>query len=82
MTDTDSSRVRWRRSVAAGLSSPTVVDGAVYVGSAQNLYALNAATGARRWDFTTSAPGALSPVVVDKVVYLCAGDDVYALNTI
>ncbi|WP_331769197.1 serine/threonine-protein kinase (plasmid) [Embleya sp. NBC_00888] len=80
LTDTDSSRVRWRRSVSSGLSSPAVVDGAVYVGSAQNLYALSAATGAKKWDFGANSPLSSAPAVADGVVYAGSYGNLHALN--
>jgi outer membrane protein assembly factor BamB len=66
-------------------SSPAVADGMVYVGSdypGQNIYAVNAKTGARVWSYT---PGAgvfhSSPAVANGVVYIGSEDyNVYALN--
>ena len=47
-------------------SSPTVVDGIVYVGSqSDRVYALDAATGERRWEFETEGTVDGSPLVVD-----------------
>jgi outer membrane protein assembly factor BamB len=63
-------------------SSPAVADGVVYVGSSgQNVYAINAGTGA--WLWTTATGGAIdsSPTVANGVVYIGSGDhDLYALN--
>jgi outer membrane protein assembly factor BamB len=51
-------------------SSPTVVNGEVYVGSLDgNIYALNATNGAKIWNYTTSGQVFPSPAVVDGVVY-------------
>jgi outer membrane protein assembly factor BamB len=66
--------VRWRVDTGAVIgSSPAVADGVVYIGSWDgSLFALDAATGAERWRFTTpedSSPGA-SPAVADGVVYI------------
>jgi outer membrane protein assembly factor BamB len=63
-------------------SSPAVVNGVVYVGSSDNnLYALNAGTGAVLWTYTTGAAVNSSPAVADGVVYVGSGDNnVYALN--
>jgi len=71
-------------------SSPAVVNGAVYVGSDDgNLYALNASTGYKLWNYTTSyqltwTVGNLvtsSPAVSDGVVYVgSVGGDIYAFN--
>ena len=64
------------------LSSPTVVDGTVYIGSGdQQVYALDAATGARRWSFATGDVVHASPAVVDGVVYIGSFDrNLYALD--
>ena len=63
--------------------------GAVYIGSYDgNVYALNATTGTKLWNYSIdssieSSPGSIysSPAVVDGVVYIGSYDgDVYALN--
>jgi hypothetical protein len=47
----------------------------VYVGSADgNLYALNARTGARLWNYTTGSYIASSPTVANGVVYVGSVD--------
>jgi outer membrane protein assembly factor BamB/5-hydroxyisourate hydrolase-like protein (transthyretin family) len=63
-------------------SSPAVVNGVVYVGSIDgNVYALNAATGAKVWNYTTGGAVDSSPAVVNGVVYVGSIDgNVYALN--
>ena len=70
-------------------SSPAVVGGIVYVGSGdQNVYALNAATGAQIWNYTTGDFVYSSPVVADGKVYIGSGDEygglgngtIYCLN--
>jgi outer membrane protein assembly factor BamB len=64
-------------------SSPAVAGGVVYVGSNDNnVYALNATTGALIWNYTTGGGvGYSSPAVADGVVYVGSYDDsVYALN--
>jgi outer membrane protein assembly factor BamB len=77
----------------AGPTSPVVANGVVYVGVSNNdpigLYALNASTGARLWNFATGAVQA-SPAVANGVVYFGAtsgslnvqnsSGSVYALN--
>ena len=62
-------------------SSPAVVNGVVYIGSNDGkLYALNAITGVKLWDFKTEG-GLSSPAVVDGVVYIGSADKkVYAIN--
>jgi outer membrane protein assembly factor BamB len=70
-------------------SSPAVVNGVIYFGSDDgNVYALNANTGAKLWNFPTyDANGPIypvncSPAVVNGVVYITGGDgNLYALNT-
>jgi outer membrane protein assembly factor BamB len=71
-------------------SSPAVADGAVYVGSDDgNLYALNASTGAKLWNYTTSYQltwtvgnqVTSSPAVSGGVVYVgSVGGNIYAFN--
>ena len=63
-------------------SSPAVANGVVYVGSCDdNVYALNASTGAKLWSYTTGGDVYSSPAVANGVVYVGSYDDnVYALN--
>lgn len=69
----------WRYTTGSQVnSSPTVVDGVLYVGSRDgNLYALDASTGALLWSYP--AGGDSSPAVVDGLAYIAAGD-VHALD--
>jgi outer membrane protein assembly factor BamB len=64
------------------LSAAAVVNGVVYVGSLDNnLYALNASTGALLWKYTTGSWVASSPTVANGVVYVGSLDhNLYALN--
>ena len=64
------------------LSSPTVVQGVVYVGSGDgSVYALDAARGALRWKFKTGNVVHASPAVADGVVYIGSWDSYfYALD--
>jgi outer membrane protein assembly factor BamB len=65
------------------VSSPTVVDGVIYVGCGDNnVYALNATTGRKVWNYTTgNCVQWSSPAVVGGVVYVGSTDNnVYALN--
>ena len=51
-------------------SSPAVANGVVYVGSDDgNVYALNAATGAKLWSYATGKLES-SPAVANGVVYV------------
>ena len=54
----------------------------MYVGSDDNnLYALNASTGALLWKYATGGNVSSSPAVANGVVYIGSDDyDVYALN--
>jgi len=64
------------------LSSPTVVGGTVYIGSGdQHVYALDARTGAKRWEFATGDVVHAAPAVVEGVVYIGSWDrNLYALD--
>jgi outer membrane protein assembly factor BamB len=58
-----------------------VANGVVYVGSADNnVYALNASTGALLWSYLTDASVVSSPAVANGVVYVASNDVMYALN--
>jgi glucose dehydrogenase len=64
-------------------SSPAVVKGVVYVGSGDNIYALNATNGDELWSYTTGAEVESSPAVVKGVVYVGSDDgSVYALGAL
>lgn len=62
--------LQWRFDTDGGTrSSPTVVDGTVYVGSGDNsLYALDALEGTKQWEFETGHTIDSSPAVVDGLV--------------
>jgi outer membrane protein assembly factor BamB len=73
------------------VSSPAVANGVVYVGSIgqyngggfvnAGVYALNATTGAKVWNYTTGGSVHSSPAVANGVVYVGSFDNnVYALN--
>jgi outer membrane protein assembly factor BamB len=102
--DANSGAVRWKVNVSSDvftspqyggpydlgvLGTPTVADGVVYVGARDGkLYALDAATGARRWTFDAPAStfinGFLSdanqPFVAQGVVYEAIHNLLYALD--
>ena len=63
-------------------SSPAVANGVVYVGSGDdNVYALNASTGAMLWRYPTGGFVYSSPAVANGVVYVGSEDgNVYALK--
>ena len=64
------------------LSSPAVVAGTVYVGCGDgNCYALDAATGALKWEFETGNVVHSSPAVVNGTVYFGSWDTyLYAVD--
>ncbi len=64
-------------------SSPAVADGRVHVGSYDNnLYCLDAATGALLWNYTTGGVIYSSPAVANGVVYVGSMDrQIYAFST-
>ena len=64
------------------LSSPTLVNGAIYFGSGDgNLYALDAGSGQLKWKFATSDVVHASPAVADGTVYVGSWDSYfYALD--
>jgi len=77
----EGSRVwRYQTDSASVISSPTVVNGTLYVAAA-SLYALNASNGSLLWHDTFSPGASSSPTVINGVVYIVEGDgNLYALN--
>ena len=60
------------------LSSPTVVQDTVYVGSGDgNVYALDAASGALRWKFRTGGVVHASPAVANGLLYIGSWDSYF-----
>ncbi|HKG94730.1 MAG TPA: PQQ-binding-like beta-propeller repeat protein [Gemmatimonadaceae bacterium] len=93
--DRRTGRARWRVATGADAalpwgregfdyygSSPVVAGGLVVAGSGDgSLYALDAATGRRRWRFRTGGRVRSSPAVADGVVYVGSFDGhVYAVD--
>lgn len=80
--DTRTGAIRWSfqtggKNVWAG---PSVAGGIVYVGADdENLYALDAGSGAKVWSYNAGTPIVNTPAVVNGVVYLGAGA-LYALS--
>jgi eukaryotic-like serine/threonine-protein kinase len=64
------------------LSSPTIVQDTVYIGSGDgNVYALDAASGALRWKFHTGDVVHASPAIANGIVYIGSWDSYfYALD--
>lgn len=76
--DAASGAERWRMPTGAfGGTSPVVVDGVVYAGGDQELFAFDAATGAELWRYALdAAPCVCNPrpaAVADGVVYVVPG---------
>jgi outer membrane protein assembly factor BamB len=62
-------------------SSPTIVDGTVYVaGGDRHLYAIDAADGTEQWNFETDSLSLYSPMVVGNTVYIPDEGTARALN--
>jgi outer membrane protein assembly factor BamB len=61
-------------------SSPAVVDGTIYVGRNDGLYALDAATGAERWRADIGRVRTSSTVVDDGMVYVVADGALHAVD--
>jgi outer membrane protein assembly factor BamB len=69
-------------------SSAAVVNGIVYVGSNHdpveqrggNVYAFNAYTGDKIWNYSTNSAIHSSPAVSESILYIGADNSVYALN--
>jgi outer membrane protein assembly factor BamB len=76
-------KLQWQSSInAAAVSSPTLVNGVAYIGSLdKNIYAFNAATGAKLWTFATGFAVRSTVAVVNNRVYTGADDGyVYCLD--
>jgi len=67
-------------------TSPVVANGTAFVASGRNIYALDAETGDRRWQFDGAiGPGDASsdiigPAVADGTVFIAFGDTLWALD--
>ena len=75
--------LKWKFTTGgAVISSPSVVDGRVYVGSQdKNIYCLDARSGSLFWKSNTSGPIKSSPAVVDGRVYIGPDDGyIYCLD--
>lgn len=80
---TDSVTERWRFDRNDGrFSTPTVVDGTIYVGShAGTVYAIGERDGTEEWHFDGEGETASSPAVADGTVYFWSGGSrLYALD--
>jgi eukaryotic-like serine/threonine-protein kinase len=76
--------MRWFLPTGRIGSSPTLVNGVLYVGTDDgNLYAIDAVRGKRLWSFPTGGIIRSSPAVVRGVVYTGSRDDnLYAIDAV
>ena len=75
--------LRWKFTTNGGVvSSPSIVNGRVYVGSQdKNVYCIEARSGKLVWNFVTGARIKSSPAVVDGKVYIVPDDGyIYCLD--
>ena len=75
---------RWQFATRGYIStSPVAVDGVVYVGSDNNVYALDATVGTKLWEFTAGSTITASPAEGDGMVFVASADcNVYALGPV
>lgn len=75
-------KLLWFSPTNSSFSSPAVANGVVYVGSDDSkLYALDAFTGVKLWNYTAGWVVRTSPAVANGIVYFGSYDkNVYALN--
>jgi outer membrane protein assembly factor BamB len=62
------------------LTSPVVVDGTVFVGAGKEVYALDAASGAVRWEFAAKEYITSSATVADGRIYISDFETFYAID--
>jgi outer membrane protein assembly factor BamB len=68
--DITASNLKWRAPIEDGFPSPTLHGGTLYViDNSANLFALDAATGERRWTLDLGTVGKGSPVVADGKLF-------------
>jgi outer membrane protein assembly factor BamB len=81
-TAPNTNQTLWNHTTSSVESSPAISDGIVFVGSDDyKVYALNASTGALKWNYTTGGSVYSSPAVANGIVYVGSLDyKVYALN--
>jgi len=82
--DAADGRVRWRFPTGQMSSTPAVADGTVYVGGGTEgiVYAIDAETGDKQWEFSAADRIHLPPTVVGDMVYIPSSfaRRVYALD--
>lgn len=61
----------WRFEAEIGYTSPLLVNGRIYyIDNAANMYALNATTGEKFWEYSLGTVGKASPVWADGKIYV------------
>ncbi|MFC7072458.1 PQQ-binding-like beta-propeller repeat protein [Halovenus rubra] len=82
--DAADGRVLWRFPTGQMSPTPAVADGTVYVGGGKEsiVYAIDAETGDKQWEFPTADRVHMPPTVVDETVYIASdfADRLYALD--
>jgi serine/threonine-protein kinase len=79
--DAATGKVRWTKAVDRNISDPTVVDRVVYFGDGSFVYALDTASGGRKWAFAMKKGAVVAPLtVMDGVVYVGGDAYLYALD--
>jgi len=74
---------KWKFETPVGIvSSPTVVEGIVYVGTNNGtIYAVNSSDGSQKWSYQADDKVRSSPAIVDGTVYVGSDDgNLYALD--
>ena len=74
--------MRWRFAVGFPVSPPLAVGGTVYAGAANGIvYAVDAATGQKRWELKTGGPVVGAPALINGTLYVGSwSGGVYALD--
>lgn len=62
------------------ITSPVIVDGVVFIGAGKEVYALDAATGATRWEFAAQDYITSSATIADGQLYITDFRYVYAID--
>jgi len=84
-TGPDNLSLKWKyQTDGIVISSPSIVDGVVYVGSEdENIYALDSHTGDKIWSFETEYRVKSSPAVINGKVYTGTDDgNIYCLDAL
>ena len=80
---TDRGQIRWTFGAGGAVrSSPTVVDGTVFVGTNDShVYAIDAATGQQQWRFETNGRIRTAPQWVNGTLFVSGYDRIYAIGS-